>query len=254
MNDGRIAASQDIVEVVTRDNFNLVWATIDWAIRAQRFRLPPESIRAFRQIPQTPKDDDAALQSLNDWMEETLRPETRRRIFSDIRRAQFEAAKGAVQITIAGETQKLLRERKRALFGPNRGSMEVTIRHLLDVERHALPWQAFRLLEAFRSRHNLSSLSDAVRILIDHAELAYQAHEAEISVREAAPPPPDPSAQPVASPPDPQPEQTANADNADVTTAQHPPAEEPPPTTEYPMQLLHPVEPVWNALIRCWMP
>ncbi|MEO5363610.1 MAG: hypothetical protein H7838_08305 [Magnetococcus sp. DMHC-8] len=247
MNDGRIAASQDIVEVVTRDNFNLVWATVDWAIRAERFRLPAECVTEFYRIPHEPKEDEASLQALDDWMERALRPETRRRIFVDIRRAQFEAAKGAVQITIAEETQKLLRERKKNLFGPNRGSMEVTIRHLLDAERRALPWQAFRLLEAFRQRHNLVNLSDAVRVLIDHAELAYRANEMDISVQQTGHHPPPPATaspappQPVNPPPNTQ-QVVPPAATTDTNPARHP------------LHLVHPVEPVWNALIRCWMP
>ncbi|MEO5349665.1 MAG: hypothetical protein H7836_08475 [Magnetococcus sp. YQC-3] len=247
MNDGRIAASREIVEIVTRDNFNLVWATIDWSIRAGRFRLPPESVEAFRLIPHESQAENASLQTLNDWMVQTLRPETRRRIFADIRRAQFEAAKGAVQITISEETHKLLRGRKRALFGPYRGSMEVTIRHLLDAEQCALPRQAFRLLEAFRQRHNLSNFSEAVRILIDHVELAYQAHEVEVErnqTEEKPAPPPQPL---LASRPVPLSEPTAQEPAVES-------AAESLKQVECPVTVLHPAEPVWNALIRCWMP
>lgn len=241
MNDGRIAASQDIVECVTQDNFNLVWAAIDWAINANRFRLPPECVEEFRTIPHELKTDRAALYTLNDWMERTLRPETRRRVFANLRRAQFEAAKGAVQISISEETQKLLRNRKEGLFGPNRGSMEVTIRHLLETEQRALPRQAFRLLEAFQTRHALPSLSDAVRILIDHAELAYQTQEPtttdppaeHLHATTAQPEPIQPVAP--ATPPEP------------VTTP-------PEPVTTPPVRLAYPVEPVLSALIRCWMP
>ena len=252
MNNGRISASQELVEVVTRDNFNLVWATVDWSIRAGRFRLSPECVGEFRQIPHESKSDNGSLHLLNDWMARALPPETRRRIFTDIRRAQFEAAKGAVQITISEETQRLLRDRKTTLFGPGRGSMEVTLRHLLETEQRALPWQAFRLLEAFRQRHGLSGLSDAVRILIDHAELAYQTHEAEQAAQQAglSPPPagsvpPEETAQPVQADP--------TATKAQVTEQATPTAEQT-GTTQNPLDLLNPAEPVWNAMIRCWMP
>ena len=242
MNNGRIAASQDIVEVVTRDNFNLVWATIDWSIRAGRFRLSPECVREFRQLPHEPKANDASLPLLNDWMGHALQPETRRRIFADIRRAQFEAAKGAVQITIAEETQKLLRDRKTALFGANRGSMEVTIRHLLEAEQRALPWQAFRLLEAFRQRHALSGLSDAVRILIDYAELAYQAHEAEKDAQEAAAAAPPARSEPPAT------AIPTTMSTQAGTTRMAGWVEDRPHPSDLPLDLLNPVEPVWNAL------
>lgn len=237
MNDGRIAASQDIVECVTPDNFNLVWAAIDWAINADRFRLPPECVEEFRTIPHELKTDGGALCALNDWMERTLRPGTRQRIFANLRRAQFEAAKGAVQITISEETQNLLKKRKQALFDPNRGSMEVTIRHLLETEQRALSWQAFRLLEAFQTRHALPSLGDAVRILIDHAELAYQTQE----IQEPAPThPPEPPPQPATSPPEP----------IQPVVPTHPPHS----ATNPPAHLAYPVEPVLSALIRCWIP
>jgi hypothetical protein len=120
--------------------------------------------------------------------------------------------------------------------------MEVTIRHLLDAEQCALPKQAFRLLEAFRQRHNLPNFSDAVRILIDHVELAYQAHEVEVERQqtEENPAPPRPLLAPRPAPlPEP--------------TAQEPTAEQP-KQVECPVTVLHPAEPVWNALIRCWMP
>ena len=242
MNDGRITASREIVEIVTHDNFNLVWATIDWAIHAERFHLSPEAVEMFRQVPHEFHPDEEVLPLLNSWMEQYLHPDTRRRIFTEIRRAQFEAAKGAVQIVIAEETQRLLHQRKRTLYGPNRGSMEVTIRHLLEAEQRALPWQGFRLLEAFRRRHALSSLSDAVRILIDHAELAYQAQEPTqeperaLELEDEATPAQLPQpVQPVATPRPTQPViPVANA------------AEE---STRRPV---HPTEPVWDALIRCW--
>ncbi|MEO5340628.1 MAG: hypothetical protein H7837_08945 [Magnetococcus sp. MYC-9] len=240
MNDGRITASRDIVEIVTHDNFNLVWATIDWAIHAERFRLTTEAVLAFRKIPHESQTNDAVLPLLDDWMERFLRPETRRRIFAEIRRAQFEAAKGAVQITISEETHSLLRSRKKALFGPNRGSMEVTIRHLLETEQRALPWQAFRLLEAFRQRHALPGLSDAVRVLIDYAELGYQSQErgdpeGEVEARQA----PLATTQPVPATVPPVPET-------------QPPLAAPAKPTERPTPSNHPTTQVWDALIRCW--
>ncbi|MBF0401319.1 MAG: hypothetical protein HQL90_11175 [Magnetococcales bacterium] len=236
MNDGRIAASQEVVECVTPENFNLVWAAIDWAINAERFRLPPECVEEFRAVPRELKSGGASLHLLNDWMERTLRPETRRRIFANLRRAQFEAAKGAVQITISEETQRLLRERKQALFGLNRGSMEVTIRHLLEVEQCALSRQAFRLLEAFRVRHALPNLSDAVRILIDHAELAYQAH------RPTDPPLVDVEEALVTTP---QPEVVQSVKSAVSTPSE---------STAGSLHFSYPIEPVLSALMRCWIP
>ncbi|MBF0096157.1 MAG: hypothetical protein HQM04_07350 [Magnetococcales bacterium] len=248
MMDGRVAASQEVVATVTRDNFNLVWATIDWAIRAERFRLPAASIKAFRTIAHELQENDAVLQQLNAWMEENLRPETCRRIFGEIRRAQFEAAKGAVQITISEESYKLLRSRKKHLFGPYRGSMEVTIRHLLHSEQRALPNQAFRLLELYRQRHNLPNVAEAVRVLIDHAEMACQATSALIDT--ALPPetPPLTSATPLLPPLPttvvddlPTPIPTEEPDSTSTVCAL-PPA--PTPATE----------PVWGALFRCWIP
>ncbi|MBF0162829.1 MAG: hypothetical protein HQL88_11150 [Magnetococcales bacterium] len=239
MNDGRIAASQEIIEIVTKDNFNLVWATIDWAIHAERFRLSPEAVETFRRVPHEFQPDAGVLPLLNDWMEQHLRPETRRRIFAEIRRAQFEAAKGAVQIIIAEETQRLLHRRKRELFGPNRGSMEVTIRHLLETEQRALPWQAFRLLEAFRHRHALPGLSEAVRVLIDHAELSYQTQEPAVVSEKATVPDETPQPAQRLEPPLPD-----RPDNLAEPVAGMPPP--PPPRTTYP------AEPVWDALVRYW--
>ena len=172
MNDIKKAAPREVVEEVTAENFNLVWAYIDWALKAGRFQLSIESKREFRAIPQELKvEDGPSLGLLNDWMACYLEPKGRLRVFSDIRRAQFEAAKGAVQIMISEETQEMLRARKRALYGEGRGSMEVTIRHLLEAEQRSLPLQGFRLLDAFQRRNQLPTLSDAVRALLDHVEL-----------------------------------------------------------------------------------
>lgn len=172
MNDGKKAAPPEVVEKVTQENFNLVWAYVDWALGVERFRLPSVALTEFRRIPQALKDGGASLALLNDWMAHHLEAASRRRVFSDIRRAQFEAAKGAVQITIAEETRTILKKRKTALFGEGRGSMEVTLRHLLEAEQRSLPLQAFRLLEAFQQRNDLASLDEAVKMLVDQAELA----------------------------------------------------------------------------------
>ena len=172
MNDTKISAPREVVEVVTAENFNLVWAYIDWAIKAGRFQLTHEYKREFRAIPQELKEEDGpSLGLLNDWMASYLQPKERLRVFSDIRRAQFEAAKGAVQIMISEETREMLRARREALYGEGRGSMEVTIRHLLEAEQRSLPLQGFRLLESFQKRNNLPTLSDTVRALLDHVEL-----------------------------------------------------------------------------------
>ena len=171
MNEGKIAAPQEVVEEVSSENFNLVWAYVDWTLNVGRFNLSSEAMDEFRQIPQEFRTDGSSLELLNSWMAHHLKSVVRRRIFSDIRRAQFEAAKGAVQIIIAEETRELLRQRKTALFGKDRGSMEVTIRHLLGAEMRSLPLQAFRLLESFRQRNSLATLSDTVKALVDHVEL-----------------------------------------------------------------------------------
>lgn len=172
MNDGKIAAPREVLDVVSAENFNLAWAYVDWALGAGRLRLSVEVVEAFRQIPRECKEGGDSLALLNHWLESNLSSATRLRIFSDIRKAQFEAAKGAVQITISEETQALLRQRKIALFGKDRGSMEVTIRHLLETEKLSLSLHAFRLLDNFRQRHHLHTLSDAVRVLVDHVELS----------------------------------------------------------------------------------
>lgn len=171
MNDVKKAAPQDVVEEITNENFNLVWAYVDWALKAGRFCITPEAMDDFFQIPQEFQADGSSLELFNRWMKRYLESSMRLRIFADIRRAQFEAAKGAVQIIIAEETRDLLRARKTALFGDGRGSMEVTIRHLLDAEKRSLPLQAFRLLEAFRQRNHLLSLSETIKALVDHVEL-----------------------------------------------------------------------------------
>jgi hypothetical protein len=248
MMDGRVTASQEVVATVTRDTFNLVWATIDWAIRAGRFRLSAACIALFRAIPHELQEDEAVLHQLNAWMEENLRPETRRRIFGEIRRAQFEAAKGAVQITISEESYKLLRGRKKYLFGPYRGSMEVTIRHLLQSEQHALPTQAFRLLELYRQRHNLPNVAEAVRVLIDHAEMACQTPPAPL---DEAPPPVTPAL-------DNPPPLSAPMPTVVANVLPSPVAKEEPELTStacpLPPSPACATEPVWSSLLRCWIP
>ncbi|MBF0184287.1 MAG: hypothetical protein HQM06_07850 [Magnetococcales bacterium] len=244
--DNRIAASQEISASVNRDTFYLVWATIDWAIRAERFHLTAASIAEFRAIPHEVQEKDGTLHQLDVWMENHLRPETRQRIFSEIRRAQFEAAKGAAQITIADETYRLLRQRKKALFGPFRGSMETTIRHLLLCEQRALPNQAYRLLEQFRQRQGISSLTEAVRLLIDQAEMASQTQPMVAEPLMPTLTPPVESSTPILPP---LPTSLQNQTPLPVATCE--------PGIENnigSMPLSHPMEPVWNALLRYWIP
>lgn len=174
MNEGKVTAPREVVEEATVDNFNLVWAYIEWALKVRRFQLSPDANQAFHQVPREFKEGGTALEQLNGWMGSYLEPSVRLRIFLDIRKAQFEAAKGAVQISISEETRDLLRERKTTLFGKSRGSMEITIRHLLEVEQRCLPLESFRLLETFRDRNSLPSISESIQALMDHFELTSQ--------------------------------------------------------------------------------
>ena len=172
MHDEKKAAPREIVEEATKDNFHLVWTYIAWALKVGRFSLSPEATQAFHTIPREGTEATPSLACLNRWLNLYLASSPRRRIFSDIRQAQFEAAKRAVQITISEETLDVLLSRKAALFGEGRGSKEVTIRHLLEAETRSLPLDAFQKLERFRKRHGLASAGEAVQALVQHAEQA----------------------------------------------------------------------------------
>lgn len=163
-------ATPDPIESVTNETFNLVWAYLDWAIKAGRFLFSGDPIEQFRQIQREYDDAGQAIQCLNDWMVNHLKPETRQQVFSDIRKAQFEAAKGAVQINISADTRDMLKDRRITLYGKDKGSMEILIRHLLEVEPRSLPSQAFRMLETYQKRKNLRSPTEAVMELLDMAE------------------------------------------------------------------------------------
>ncbi len=160
--------SKNSIEAITKDNFHLVRAYIDWALESGRMKFSQWPIDNFRKIPR--ESSPEAIDLLEAWIARHLLLDTRRKMFANIREAAFEAAKGSVQISISTDTRELLRERRNAEFGENRGSMEITIRTLLDGAKRMLPEDGFRQLEAYRQRNGLDSIAAALQALLDRSE------------------------------------------------------------------------------------
>lgn len=157
-------------ENVTEENFTAVRAYILNAIEKGRMNFSGWPLENLRAIPDTHDPDEATVGLLNDWVERHLLKKTRSILFSDIREAQFEAAKRAAEVILSQETRNALKEYRDRVFGEGQGSMELAVKQLLDLSGRALPKDAFQLLEAFRHRKGLRTPGDAIRALIDLAE------------------------------------------------------------------------------------
>ena len=162
--------SKEFQETITEDNFSVVRAYIDWSLKSGKMRFSQWPTENFEKIPEKLDVEGRAVAALTTWIERHLLLKTRRKMYTNIREAQFEAAKGSVQINVSEETRNLLKEYRNRLYGNGKGSMEVTIRGLLEgVERH-VPEDAFRLLAAYQKRNKLPTLGHAVQCLIDQVE------------------------------------------------------------------------------------
>ncbi len=183
-------------ETVTDENFNEVRDYLFAAIDKGRMNFSGWPLENLRAIPESPDADGTATEQLRVWVERHMLRKTRATMFSDLREAQFEAAKRAAEVILSLETRNALKEYRDRLFGEGQGSMELAVKHLLDISGRALPRDAFQLLEAFRQRKGLKTPGDAIRALIDLEE--------QRPAPAAAPPSPTPSPPPPRndSPPD----------------------------------------------------
>ncbi|MBF0127405.1 MAG: hypothetical protein HQM02_09365 [Magnetococcales bacterium] len=157
-------------EAVTKENFTAVREYILNAIEKGRMNFSGWPLENFQAIAETPDPEGKATELLNVWVERHMLRKTRSMMFSDLREAQFEAAKRAAEVILSQETRNALREYRDRSFGEGQGSMELAVKQLLEQSRRALPQDAVQLLEAFRQRKGLKTLGDAIRALIDLAE------------------------------------------------------------------------------------
>ncbi|MEO5331751.1 MAG: hypothetical protein H7839_06975 [Magnetococcus sp. YQC-5] len=168
-------------ETVTEANFTFVREYILIAIDKGRMNFSGWPLETLQAIPDTPDPEGKAIAQLDSWVERHMLKKTRTMMFSDLREAQFEAAKRAAEVILSQETRNALRQYRDKAFGEGQGSMELAVKQLLELAKHALPQDAFQLLDAFRQRKGLKTSGDAIRALVDLAEKAQHAPAAPAS-------------------------------------------------------------------------
>jgi hypothetical protein len=72
------------VDVVTPDNFSLVWSYILAEIESGRWDFADWPLENLQEIPLTPDPDGQAVKDLDSWINRHLKPETRGKMFTAI--------------------------------------------------------------------------------------------------------------------------------------------------------------------------
>lgn len=161
-------------ETVTNENFTSVREYLFNAIEKGRMHFSGWPLENLHAIPDTPDPEGVATALLGGWIERHLVKKTRLILFSDLREAQFEAAKRAAEVILSQETRNALKQYRDKEFGEKQGSMELAVKQLLKTAQQALPQDALQLLEAYRQRNGLKTPGDAIRALVDLAEKHHQ--------------------------------------------------------------------------------
>ncbi|MBF0429221.1 MAG: hypothetical protein HQL94_09885 [Magnetococcales bacterium] len=157
-------------DTVTNINFAMVREYIFAAIEKGRMSFSGWPLENLQAIPDTPDEEGQAAILLGAWVERHMVKKTRAMMFADLREAQFEAAKQAAEVILSQETRNALKNFRDRVFGEGQGSMELAVKHLLELANRALPQDAMRLLDSYRQRKGLKSARDAIQTLVDQAE------------------------------------------------------------------------------------
>ncbi len=99
---------------------------------------------------------------------------------------EFEAKKGASEIVLSEKTRQRLLEYRNDIFGVGKGSMELTIRQLLDGVERTMDMENFQKLTAFQRQHELNSSEAALEKLFALTQETDEPDRATLSAADTA--------------------------------------------------------------------
>ncbi|MBF0357670.1 MAG: hypothetical protein HQL70_03615 [Magnetococcales bacterium] len=92
-----------------------------------------------------------------------------------VRKKEFEAKKSATEIFLSEKTRDELLKYRDQMFGEGQGSMELTVRKLLDGVERTMPLDLFQKLSAFQRQNSLASPEEALGKLLELSSTAAKA-------------------------------------------------------------------------------
>ncbi|MBF0212262.1 MAG: hypothetical protein HQM00_01720, partial [Magnetococcales bacterium] len=118
---------------VTAANYVAVREYILNAVEKGRMNFSGWPLENFHAIPELPDSEGKATALLGAWLDRHMVKKTRAMMFGDLREAQFEAAKRAAEVILSQETRNALKQYRDRAFGEGQGSMELAVKHLLEL-------------------------------------------------------------------------------------------------------------------------